>query len=106
MSYRICPRCSGYVEVRPLGKSFKVLCSQCGASHQTQPGQVTDPVAAYFRFMDKMEGGEPAQRVSVRGKPQKTSEEMKPHPKPRSKEEWEKELREAGIPAQGRVQEH
>ena len=99
MSYRICPRCSGYVEVRPLGNHFKVLCSQCGASHQTQPGEVNDPVAAYLQFMDKMESGEPAQRAPVKGKPQKRSDVMKPSIKPQSKEEWKKGLRKAGIPS-------
>jgi DEAD/DEAH box helicase domain-containing protein len=49
--------------------------------------------------MDKMEGGEPTQQASIRGKPLKRSKEMKPETKPRSKEEWEKELRNAGIPS-------
>jgi DEAD/DEAH box helicase domain-containing protein len=49
--------------------------------------------------MDKMEGGEPAQKAAVRGKPLKRSEVMGPPIKPRSKEEWERELREAGIPS-------
>ena len=97
MSHRICPRCSGFVEVRHLGKHFKIRCSQCGASHQTAPGEVKDPVAAYFRFMDIMEGGEPAQQATVRGKPQPRSKTRKPRSLPRSKKEWERQLKKAGI---------
>ncbi len=97
MSHRICPRCSGFVEVRHLGKHFKIRCSQCGASHQTAPGEVNDSVAAYFRFMDIMEGGEPAQQATVRGKPQPPSETRKPRASPRSKKEWERQLKKAGV---------
>ncbi|MFX1319650.1 MAG: DEAD/DEAH box helicase [Promethearchaeota archaeon] len=97
MSYRICPRCAGFVEVRRLGKHFKVICSQCGASHQTQPGEVNDPIAAYFRFMDVMEGGEPAQGATVKVKPPQRSKPPSERSLPRSKEEWERQLKQAGV---------
>jgi DEAD/DEAH box helicase domain-containing protein len=97
MSYRVCPRCSGYVEVRRLGKHFQIQCSQCGASYRTKPGEVSDSVAAYLRFMDIMESGESAQKAAVksRGTPTKISRREK-GPR-RSKEAWKKELIQAGV---------
>jgi DEAD/DEAH box helicase domain-containing protein len=74
-----------------------VLCSQCGASHETAPGEVSDPVAAYLRFMDVMEAGEPTQKALVRGKPSKPIHERQERPAPRSREEWERQLKKAGL---------
>ncbi|TRO54499.1 DEAD/DEAH box helicase, partial [Candidatus Bathyarchaeota archaeon] len=99
MSYRICPRCSGFVEVRHLGKHFKVICSQCGASYQTQPGEVNDQIAAYFRFMDVMEGGEPSQKAKVKPKAPQRREPPSGYTPPRSKEEWERQIKHAGVPS-------
>ncbi|MDO8055417.1 MAG: DEAD/DEAH box helicase [Candidatus Hermodarchaeota archaeon] len=97
MSYRICPRCSGFVEVRKLGKQFHVLCTQCGASHRTKLGEVNDPVAAYFRFMDIMEAGEPAQPAPVKSHRQPRIIRKEKSDPLKSKEEWQKHLKEVGI---------
>lgn len=97
MSYRICPRCSGFVEVRRTGNHFKVICTQCGASHRTSPGEVSDPVAAYLRFMDIMEHGEPAQKAPNKRKPGKRMEKPVQRAPPRSREEWKRQLRKAGV---------
>ncbi len=97
MSYRVCPRCSGFVEVQRLGKHFQVRCSQCGARHQTKPGEVNDPVAAYLRFMDIMEGSEPAQSATIKRQYLKPQEIQKERTRPRSKEEWGKQLQQAGV---------
>jgi DEAD/DEAH box helicase domain-containing protein len=74
-----------------------VICSQCGASHQTEPGEVNDPVAAYFRFMDFMEGGEPAQKARIRGSPSQRPKPLSDMAPPWSKEEWRKQLKTAGV---------
>ena len=97
MLYRICPRCSGFVEVRKLGKQFQVRCTQCGASHRTKLGEVNDPVAAYFRFMDIMEAGEPAQPAQVQSWRPSTPTRKTIPDSPRTKEEWQKQLKNAGI---------
>jgi len=97
LSFRICPRCSGFVEVRPLGKHFQIRCSQCGASYKTKPGEVGDPVAAYLRFMDVMESGEPAQRADVKSRRPPSRYDREPKRRPRSKEEWKKVLKQAGV---------
>ncbi|MFX1539964.1 MAG: DEAD/DEAH box helicase [Promethearchaeota archaeon] len=97
MSYRVCPRCSGYVEVRRLGKHFQIQCSQCGASHRTRPGEVSDPVAAYLRFMDIMEAGEPAQKAPVKRKRISTKDTQREKGPVRTREEWEKELTRVGV---------
>lgn len=97
MSYRVCPRCSGFVEVQRLGKHFQVRCVQCGAHHQTKPGEVNDPVAAYLKFMDIMEGGEPAQSASIKRQYFEQQQIQKTLTKPPSKEEWKKQLQQAGL---------
>ncbi|MFW9935840.1 MAG: DEAD/DEAH box helicase [Candidatus Thorarchaeota archaeon] len=97
MSYRICPRCSGFVEVRRAGNHFMVICKECGASHQTSPGEVGDPVAAYLRFVDIMEAGEPTQKARIKVKPHRPRPEKKVDTQLKSKEEWEKQLRAAGV---------
>ncbi|MFW9831041.1 MAG: DEAD/DEAH box helicase [Candidatus Thorarchaeota archaeon] len=97
MAYRVCPRCSGYVEVQQLGKHFNVQCSVCGAKHQTAPGEVSDKVAAYLRFMDIMEREEPAQRAWVKAKMAPQQEPKKAAPPKRSKKAWENQLKQAGV---------
>lgn len=98
MSYRICPRCSAHVEVRRLGKHFRIRCTGCGISNRTAPGEVTDPVAAYLQFVDIVESGgptSPTPRKEVRSKvPPKR---RKPERRPVSREELTRRLKLAGV---------
>jgi DEAD/DEAH box helicase domain-containing protein len=98
MSYRICPKCSGHVEIRRLGKHYQIRCTECGTSYRTKPGEVTDPVAAYLRFMDVVESRGPAKPVQ-RKKPQPMlkQKQRRPTKRPMSKEELRERLREAGV---------
>ncbi|MFX0168724.1 MAG: DEAD/DEAH box helicase [Candidatus Hodarchaeota archaeon] len=97
MTYRICPHCSGFVEVQKLGKHYQIRCTQCNASYSTKPGEVKDPVAAYFRFMDVMEAGESAQQTQVEYQRRQLSDEQAKSSPPRSRAEWKKQLKTAGV---------
>ncbi|MFX1564221.1 MAG: DEAD/DEAH box helicase, partial [Promethearchaeota archaeon] len=98
MSYRICPRCSGHVEVHRHGKHFRIRCTECGASCQTAPGEVTDPVAAYLRFVDIVESGksvESAPRKEAQSKVSRKRRKTVKHPV--SPEELKRRLKAAGV---------
>jgi DEAD/DEAH box helicase domain-containing protein len=98
MSYRLCPRCSGYVEVQREGKRFRVRCSECGLSYLTGLDEASDPVAAYLRFVDFAERGEPAQQALTTPKSRVAAPSAKVIPSaPKSKEEWQRQLKAAGV---------
>jgi DEAD/DEAH box helicase domain-containing protein len=100
MSYRLCPRCSGYVEVQREGKRFRVRCSECSLSYLTNLNEANDPVAAYLQFVDFAERGEPAQRAPVPSGRRAAASSSQAEPKtPRTREEWQHQLKAAGVPS-------
>ncbi|MFX1562766.1 MAG: DEAD/DEAH box helicase, partial [Promethearchaeota archaeon] len=98
MSYRICPRCSEYVEVHRIGKHFQIRCTGCGISYKTAPGEVTDPVAAYLRFVDFTERGGLSRPALRKEKETKTPQRRhKTAERPVSREDFKRRLKAAGV---------
>ncbi len=99
MSHQVCPHCSGNVEVRPVGKRFRLRCKQCGLSYQTGAGEVSSHRAAYQRFLEAVEGKQSSQRAVVKTRTKRLIQRAAEPRALRTRDELQRHLRAAGVPS-------